>query len=87
MKVECGWAVLNANVSDPVLVIPLPTEFFPPDPGDMVIDGWHRIARALDQGLDKLPAHFLTLADERKCRGQNEPWNGSSPFVPLSQVS
>jgi ParB-like chromosome segregation protein Spo0J len=33
-----------------------------------VIDGWHRIHRALDLGLEELPAILLDPADERTCR-------------------
>jgi hypothetical protein len=41
---------------------------FGPEAGDLIIDGWHRIARAVHEGLKELPAHFLTTEDERRCR-------------------
>jgi ParB-like chromosome segregation protein Spo0J len=33
-----------------------------------VIDGWHRIHRALDLGLEQLPAILLDPGDERAYR-------------------
>ncbi len=38
----------------------------------MIIDGNHRIARAIREGLTWLPAHFLSKEDEQHCRLGNE---------------
>src|SRR4051812_35786704 len=49
----------------------LQTVKFPcaPEPGNrLVIDGWHRIHRAITEGLEELPAILLTATDERTCR-------------------
>ena len=49
-------------------MIPLPLDIFGDDAGEFVMDGWHRIAQAVDEGVRTLPAHFLSSADERACR-------------------
>jgi hypothetical protein len=67
-----GELTSGANVAEPILVIPLPPAVFGPNPGHQVMDGWHRIAKALDEGLEEVPAHFLTPADERSCRVADE---------------
>ena len=64
VRVNANWAILVADVSKPLLVIPLPTELFGPDAGDMVLDGYHRITRAIFEARAEVPAHFLTTADE-----------------------
>jgi hypothetical protein len=63
-----GESTVGRNLLDPVIVIPLPNNIFGDDPGDYVMDGWHRIAQALHEGVCLLPAHFLSSADERACR-------------------
>jgi hypothetical protein len=56
----------TADLTRPILIVPLPCA---PEPGNrLVIDGWHRIHRALTEGLDELPAILLNAADERTCR-------------------
>ena len=56
----------TADLSRPLLVVPLPNV---PAPGyRLVIDGWHRIHRALTDGIDRLPAVLLDASDERACR-------------------
>lgn len=46
----------QADVSQPILLAP-----YPDDPEFVVtIDGWHRITRALRDGVDELPAYRLT---------------------------
>jgi len=37
------------------------------DGGTMPIDGWHRIAKALDSGLTSLPAVCLNKTESKKC--------------------
>jgi hypothetical protein len=66
-----GESTVGRNLLDPVLVVPLPEDVFGDRGGDFVIDGWHRIAQALDEGVHELPAHFLTSADERACRSDD----------------
>jgi hypothetical protein len=56
----------TVDVTRPLLVVPLP--YAPPPGNRLVIDGWHRIHRALSQGLDRLPAVLLDEGDERACR-------------------
>ncbi len=88
LDVDPEWALLHADLSDPVIVIPLPAELFEDfgsDAGDLVIDGWHRIVRAVHQGMGELPAHFLTPNDERLLRdfddldsaAPHEPWHAT----------
>ena len=66
-----GQSTVGRNLLDPVLVIPLPEDVFGDGCGDFVIDGWHRIAQALDEGVHELPAHFLSSAAERACRSDD----------------
>ncbi|WP_147267881.1 ParB N-terminal domain-containing protein [Spongiactinospora rosea] len=56
----------TVDIAKPLLIVPLP--YAPPPGNRLVIDGWHRIHRALDLGLEELPAIFLDLTDERACR-------------------
>jgi len=72
------------DLSDPILVIPLPPEVFGEDfddVGDLVIDGWHRIALAVHEGREEVQARFLTVAGERECRWGQE-WDSFSSFDP-----
>ncbi|MGI8335240.1 hypothetical protein ACRYCC_35270 [Actinomadura scrupuli] len=56
----------TVDLTRPLLVVPLPNI---PAPGNrLVIDGWHRIHRALSEGVDRLPAILLDASDERACR-------------------
>jgi hypothetical protein len=36
--------------------------------GTLIIDGYHRIDRAIAEGVQTLPMHVLTPAEERACR-------------------
>lgn len=63
-----GESTTGRDLSDPVLVIPLPEDVFGAVAGDFVIDGWHRIAQAANEGVADLPAHFLSSSDELECR-------------------
>jgi hypothetical protein len=65
IRIDPGHAA-SADLSRPILIVPLPCA---PEPGNrLVIDGWHRIHRALTEGLEELPAILLDGADERACR-------------------
>jgi hypothetical protein len=56
----------TVDLTRPLLVVPLPHA---PAPGNrLVIDGWHRIHRALSERLHRLPAVLLDEGDERACR-------------------
>lgn len=85
LDVDPERALLHATLSEPVLVIPLPVNLFGDGAGDLVIDGWHRIFRAVHEGSKELAAHFLSPDDERICRevhdldsaAPHEPWHAS----------
>ena len=55
-----------ADLSQPVLLAPFPDA----DGANMVIDGWHRVARALLLGVPDLPAVRLTEAEGDAVRSQ-----------------
>jgi hypothetical protein len=52
----------QVDLTRPILIAPIP------ELGDLVIDGWHRVHRALRDGLTHLPARLLTEADEQHIR-------------------
>jgi hypothetical protein len=52
----------QVDLSRPILIAPVP------EVGSLVIDGWHRVHRALRDGLTHLPARVLTEADEQHIR-------------------
>ena len=52
----------EVDVAVPILVAPVP------ELGNLVIDGWHRVHRALRDGVTVLPARMLTEADEKQIR-------------------
>jgi len=56
----------GADLAKPLLMVPLPCA--PPPANLLVIDGWHRIHRALELGMTELPGIFLDPGDERTCR-------------------
>lgn len=56
----------TVDLTKPLLVVLLPCA--PPPGNRLVIDGWHRIHRALDLGMEELPTVLLDPADERTCR-------------------
>lgn len=60
---DLGWALQHADLSRPVLLVTLPN-----DGGTMLIDGWHRIARADAEGVECLPGYMLTAEEEQKIR-------------------
>ncbi|MEO3827357.1 hypothetical protein [Actinomadura sp. B10D3] len=53
----------TADLTRPLLAVPVPNPSTP-----LVIDGWHRIHRALSVGIAELPVVVLSEADERACR-------------------
>ena len=52
----------QVDLTRPILIAPIP------EAGNLVIDGWHRVHRALRDGLTHLPARLLTEADEQHIR-------------------
>ena len=56
------WALKNADLSKPLIVVNLAED------GHLVIDGWHRLRRAACEGLRTLPAYELTVAEEASIR-------------------
>lgn len=57
----------TVDLSEPLLVVPLRTELGE-DAGPMVINGWHRVYRALKEGRMELPALMLTPEIEQAAR-------------------
>jgi hypothetical protein len=76
-----SWTTPEAELFDPVIVIPLPTEIFGPAPGDIVIDGWRQVFITLSEWIGELLAHFLTPAEEREIR-ESDAWESPDPHVP-----
>lgn len=62
IKIDDAHAV-KADLTRPLLAVPIPDADTP-----LVIDGWHRIHRALTTGVDELPVILLDERDERACR-------------------
>ncbi|MFK0249259.1 hypothetical protein ACIQUM_31560 [Amycolatopsis azurea] len=61
VKVDIEYAMTKTDLTKPIivaLVIGLSGESL----GPMVIDGWHRIYRALSEGRETLPAYLLNPA-------------------------
>jgi hypothetical protein len=52
----------EVDLAVPILIAPVP------ELGDLVIDGWHRVHRALRDGVTVLPARMLSDADEKQIR-------------------
>ncbi|MEU6784629.1 ParB N-terminal domain-containing protein [Nonomuraea angiospora] len=57
------------DLSQPLIVATVPTG------GMLIIDGWHRLCKALTIGVEELSAVVLTAKEERACRicGGEEP--------------
>ncbi|WP_395111306.1 hypothetical protein [Actinomadura sp. SCN-SB] len=53
----------TVDLSRPLLAVPIPDAGAP-----LVIDGYHRIHRAVTTGIRTLPVVLLDEADERACR-------------------
>jgi hypothetical protein len=53
----------RVDLTRPILIVPVPELA-----GKLVIDGWHRVHRALRDGLTRLLARVLTEADEQHIR-------------------
>ena len=56
--------VYEVDLAVPILIAPVP------ELGNLVIDGWHRIHRALRDAITVLPARMLSEADEKQIRIQ-----------------
>ncbi len=52
----------SVNLDEPLIAVPIP------DVGWLIVDGWHRIHKALTQGVEKLPVIVLTAEEELACR-------------------
>ena len=52
----------DVDLSVPLIAVPIP------DAGLFIIDGWHRIARALREEITELPVIVLTAEEEYTCR-------------------
>ncbi|MGW2157526.1 hypothetical protein [Nonomuraea sp. NPDC001699] len=52
----------QVNLSEPLIVATVPNG------GMLVIDGWHRLYKALDTGVPELQAVILTAEEELACR-------------------
>jgi hypothetical protein len=52
----------EVHLTAPILIAPVP------ELGSLVIDGWHRVHRALRDGVTLLPARMLSEADEKRIR-------------------
>ncbi|GAA2856246.1 hypothetical protein [Nonomuraea rubra] len=59
----------QVDLSEPLIVATVPTG------GILIIDGWHRLCKAVTIGLPELYAVVLTAEEERACRicGGEEP--------------
>ena len=58
--------VASVDTDQPVIVarFTMPGEDVIPLP----IDGWHRIQKAINEGLEEIPAHYLTLEESEEVR-------------------
>ncbi|MFB4284996.1 hypothetical protein ACBJ59_57700 [Nonomuraea sp. MTCD27] len=52
----------QVDLSEPLIAATVPTG------GILIIDGWHRLCKAVTIGLPELPAVVLTAEEERACR-------------------
>ncbi|MEV4581509.1 hypothetical protein AB0K16_50570 [Nonomuraea jabiensis] len=59
----------QVDLSEPLIAATVPTG------GILIIDGWHRLCKAMTMGLPELHAVVLTAEEERACRicGGEEP--------------
>ncbi|MEQ4725195.1 hypothetical protein [Nonomuraea sp. B19D2] len=60
----------TVDLDEPLIAVPIP------EAGWLIIDGWHRIHKALTQDVDKLPVIVLTPEEELACRifgGEKRP--------------
>ncbi|MEU8178632.1 hypothetical protein AB0C14_37685 [Microbispora hainanensis] len=54
--------ISEVDLSVPLIAVPIPNA------GPFIIDGWHRIARALREQVAELPVIILTEQEEYDCR-------------------
>jgi hypothetical protein len=55
----------RAPLHEPIIAVQTHHGVFP-------IDGWHRIARAMNEGVQQLPARVLTPAEAKSVRWERE---------------
>lgn len=52
----------TVDLTKPLIAAPIE------DAGYLVIDGWHRVWKARNLGVETLPVHYLTAEEERLIR-------------------
>lgn len=55
--------------SDPMIDVSVPLIVATLDTSCLPIDGWHRVAKAIVEGIDELPALYLTREETEQVRG------------------
>jgi len=58
-----GGNMEQVNIKDPVILI---TSIVLDKESHFPIDGWHRIKKAIEQGVEQLPAYILTLEESKE---------------------
>jgi hypothetical protein len=53
----------SVDLTEPLIAVPVPD-----GGGPLIIDGWHRIHKALTTGTHRLPVILLTAEEETACR-------------------
>jgi len=62
MGITVNWDhVPNVDLSKPVIFVE--RQYKDGTQGHMMIDGWHRVAKALDEGVDQLPCVVLSVKE------------------------
>lgn len=63
IHVDKGYAAtINLDIADPLIAVPVKTKdgvYY------MIIDGWHRIERAVQLDVQEFPAYILTAKEAR----------------------
>ncbi|WP_155338288.1 hypothetical protein [Acrocarpospora corrugata] len=52
----------SVDLSEPLIAVPVPSG------GPLIIDGWHRLHKALSSETETLRAHLLSVDEELTCR-------------------
>jgi hypothetical protein len=60
---------VGAGLTKPVIFLPFKGEH-------LLIDGWHRLYRAVTEGVGTLPCHILTEAEAREILASRKPKGG-----------
>lgn len=71
INLDKDWAQQTKPEDEPVIIAQLPGTDAHPEPGTMLIDGWHRLYHGHELGLKILPAHLLTMEESMLCRLDN----------------